>query len=304
MTNPVLKHMHSIKVADIGFVGDLITINSTDSVEQAIAVLGKKVLSVPVMDKKSKQCLGLLDMIDIANFLNKVAPDTTLDANMLQSLEIAGRAMALETVDQILNASGRDPFVPAFEDSTAGMFIELFAQNIHRVPLADKEGNLVGTVSQTDFIKYLNTHVVEGDMKTFAHKTVAELGLSPKPTISVNLHDAVLVAISLINEKGISGVAVIEDHGKLIGNFSASDCVGMYREQLPSFLKPVGEFLEKHSPNSLKAVFCKPDSTILQVLNQMVESKVHHLYVVDGDCKPISIVSATDVMKCIRDYTE
>mmetsp|Transcript_24487 Transcript_24487/g.31156 ORF Transcript_24487/g.31156 Transcript_24487/m.31156 type:complete len:304 (-) Transcript_24487:52-963(-) len=303
MNSPVVKHIHSVPVSKIGVVGDLTMINSTDSVEKAINVLGKKILSVPVMDKKSKQCLGLLDMIDIANFLNKVAPDVSLDADMLQSLEISGRAIALETVDNVLNASGRDPFVPAFEDSTGGILLDLFSKNIQRVPLADREGNLIGSVSQSDFIKYLSVHIVEGDMKTFANKTIAELGLTPKPVICATNCNTVLTAISLIVDNGISGVGVVDCDGKLVGNFSARDCVGIYRDQLPSFLKPVGEFLESHSPKSLKPITCSPNATISQVLNTLVESNVHHIYVVE-DSKPISIVSTTDIMKCIRDYVE
>merc|ERR1712169_147769 len=49
-------------------------------------------------------CAGLLDMIDIAYFISKVSPDDiSLNENMLRSLEIAGRAIALEEVGAILN---------------------------------------------------------------------------------------------------------------------------------------------------------------------------------------------------------
>lgn len=306
MQNPVAKHLHGTKLSDIAFVGDLVTLKSSSSVEEAITVLAeKKILSVPVMDSKSKECLGLIDMIDIAYFISKVAPDSTsLDANMIRSLEIAGRAIALESIGEVLNASNRDPFVPIYQDNNASMAVDIFAKGIHRVPLCDNNGDLIGTVSQTDFIKYLKDKICEGDMKTLGNKTISELGLTPKPITSVNLHDSVLAAINLINEKGYSGIGVINDKGVLSGNFSASDCVGIYREELPSFLLSVAEFLEKHSPNSMKPICCKSDITFQGVLKEMVKSNVHHIYVIDGDHKPISIVSATDIMKCIRDYTE
>merc|ERR1712000_131356 len=95
-------------------------------------------------------CAGLLDMIDIAYFISKVSPDDiSLNENMLRSLEIAGRAIALEEVGAILNESQRDPFVPVFLSNKASMAVDLFATGIHRVPLRDADDNLVGSLSQT-----------------------------------------------------------------------------------------------------------------------------------------------------------
>merc|ERR1712000_263355 len=101
-------------------------------------------------------CAGLLDMIDIAYSISKVSPDDiSLNENMLRSLEIAGRAIALEEVGAILNESQRDPFVPVFLSNKASMAVDLFATGIHRVPLRDADDNLVGSLSQTDVVNYL-----------------------------------------------------------------------------------------------------------------------------------------------------
>lgn len=64
-----------------------------------------KLTSLPVVDTKDKnKCLGMVDTLDVASYVLSVAPDATqLKENELKSLEIAGRAMALETVRTILS---------------------------------------------------------------------------------------------------------------------------------------------------------------------------------------------------------
>merc|ERR1711982_41414 len=169
-------------------------------------------------------CAGLLDMIDIAYFISKVSPDDiSLNENMLRSLEIAGRAIALEEVGAILNES-------------------------QRVPLRDADDNLVGSLSQTDVVNYLEKHIVEGDMKHLANKTITELSLTPKTVFTANIGDSVLSAVNMLKDKGVSGIGIVDNDNKLVGNFSASDCVVLYQDQLPSLLSNMTEFLEKYSP--------------------------------------------------------
>jgi CBS domain-containing protein len=64
-----------------------------------------KLTSLPVVDTKdNNKCLGMVDTLDVATFVLSVAPDATqLKENELKSLEIAGRAMALEAVRLILS---------------------------------------------------------------------------------------------------------------------------------------------------------------------------------------------------------
>jgi CBS domain-containing protein len=121
-----------------------------------------KLTSLPVVDTKNKnKCLGMVDTLDVASYVLLVAPDATqLKENELKSLEIAGRAMALETVRSILStckpfmnffgsdldliqfffldASGRDPYVPIIENEACTFVINLFARGLHRVPIIGK----------------------------------------------------------------------------------------------------------------------------------------------------------------------
>jgi CBS-domain-containing membrane protein len=107
MANPVYRHLHSLAVSDIIKPGPVITLKTTDWVEKAIKILSEnKILSVPVIDgsKDKIGCVGLVDILDIVHYIDKVAPeDDALNSDTLKSLEVAGRAIAMEEVGWIIS---------------------------------------------------------------------------------------------------------------------------------------------------------------------------------------------------------
>jgi len=55
------------------------------------------------------------------------------------------------------------------------------------------------------------------------HQTVFELKLGSTPVIAVNEKESTLKAFSILDETGRSGIAVVDEHGVITGNTSASD---------------------------------------------------------------------------------
>ncbi len=78
-----------------------------------------KLTSLPVVDTKdSNKCLGMVDTLDVATYVLSVAPDPAqLKENELKSLEIAGRAMALESVRNILSTFSRSSLLKILSTS-------------------------------------------------------------------------------------------------------------------------------------------------------------------------------------------
>jgi len=301
--NPLHKELHKLRLADFSD-HELVTVKVNQLVETAVKVMAeKRILSTPVLSANGKEVVGLVDILDIINYIAKVQPDDqSLSANELKSLEVAGRAIAMEEIGNIINASNRDPYIPLHINNPVVMALDMFAEGIHRVVCASDDGNIVSSVSQSNIVNWMANHLKEGAMEDMASLTVNQLGLSNKPVISINLEDTVLAAVDVLNEKGVSALAVISDTGRLVGNYSASDVVGLYKDQFPSFLLTVNEFLEQHSPNSMNPICVEANTSLGGVVKEMVESKVHRVWVVDGDYKPVSVISMTDLMRVIRDY--
>jgi len=88
---------------------------------------------------------------------------------------------------------------------------------------------------------------------------------------------------------------VIDEQGVLRGNLSASDLkylnVHNPQEFLANLNMTVGEYVAKRPP-----VVVTPDDTLENVLEKIKEHKVHRVYVVDGQNRPIQVLSLGDIM--------
>ena len=157
----------------------------------------------------------------------------------------------------------------------------------------------------------MNSPSFRGHLKDVGDKTLKELGLGVSGVFTTPRNSSVVWivlpltfhaylylqynALHLMQTKLISGVALVDDDGKLAGNFSATDLRGLYLEKFPMLLQPVSDYLEEFSPSSLNAYCVKADATFANVVKELVESKLHRLWVIDDDYKPIGIVSLTDI---------
>jgi len=304
MKNPVYDYLHHLTVKTLveGKQAHIVFAYGDDTVETAINLMSKnKVLSIPVVDRANSTCLGLVDMLDIVAFIISVAPDpTSLHANELRSCEIAGRAMSLKSLKDVVDASGRDTYVPVFESTPITMTLSFFAKGIHRVPI-HSEGTIHNMVSQADVVREIANKIDFGDLKAMGEKTLDQLYLGQETPISVKRNHSVLKALHSL-KSGISAIAVVEEDGKLAGNFSATNLEGLFMEQFPHFLKSVEDFLSEYSPASMQPVCCRRDTTFEVAIKEMISSGVHRLWVVNDDYHPIGVVSMTDILRCVANY--
>eukprot|EP01125_Pyxidicula_operculata_P022183 TRINITY_DN8946_c0_g1_i1.p1 TRINITY_DN8946_c0_g1~~TRINITY_DN8946_c0_g1_i1.p1 ORF type:complete len:309 (+),score=62.56 TRINITY_DN8946_c0_g1_i1:63-989(+) len=302
--NKMIEVFHNMKLESVVSKQELVTLKSSITIEDVVKVLAKHhITSAPVMDGAT--CLGLVDMLDIANFVIKVSPNPEeIQVAELSTLQMAGRAMALEEVKNVVGASGKDPYVPLQSNDPVSRAVQLFASGVHRIIVADHSGTPKHTISQSDIVKILIQHMLDGHLKRmgYLNKTVKEIGFGSVQPHSVSQSTTVLSVIATINNKGTTAVAVVDEQGKLIGNFSATDLVGLYTDKWPHFKHSVLEYLKSHSPNSLKNIISvTPETSFEEVLHKFKDHKIHRLWITDKDGKPTGVLSMTDIMKYIRD---
>eukprot|EP01090_Pellita_catalonica_P012869 TRINITY_DN290_c0_g1_i1.p1 TRINITY_DN290_c0_g1~~TRINITY_DN290_c0_g1_i1.p1 ORF type:complete len:320 (+),score=59.25 TRINITY_DN290_c0_g1_i1:98-1057(+) len=302
--NDIYNLLHGVQLETIVEKRENVVLKDSDPVEKAVNVLSKnKFLSAPVVDGDSN-CLGAVDMLDIVHFVISVAPDPlALKQDELQSLEISGRAMAFAEVKEIVNASGRDAFVPVYNHNPLTVAVELFSKGVHRIPLVDNDRKVTHTISQSDINRFLVDKLDRGKCKQYGDLTAKEVGLGQQSkVITVKLSDTVLSALTKINKQGVSAVAVVNDDGQLAGNFSATDLKGLYKESFPSFLLTVDEYLEKHSPDSKKPICATLSTKVIDIVKEFATSHVHRLWVLGEGRKPTGVISLTDIMGFIVNF--
>jgi len=149
-------------------------------------------------------------------------------------------------------------------------------------------------VSQTDVVRYM--HSCRDRLGDILDKTVQELGLvNPNKTIGcIDAHDLAIDGFRKISLKGIGGIAVVQN-GHLIGNLASSDLRGITQETMADILLPVIEYLTRNGPLR-EPIVCSSDTKFGDVIRMVVESKIHRVWVVNDERKPIGVITLTDIV--------
>jgi CBS domain-containing protein len=152
----------------------------------------------------------------------------------------------------------------------------------------------------------------------------AEDLMRPNP-VSIRAHATVREAAALLTDKAISAAPVIDNAGHPVGVLSRTDLVQYEREKadyvppVPDYytegdislatgeVLPAGFQVESADRTEVwqimtPAVFSvPPDAPALTVVREMVQRKVHRLFVVDADGTLVGVISALDVLRNLHE---
>jgi CBS domain-containing protein len=122
-------------------------------------------------------------------------------------------------------------------------------------------------------------------------RTAADL-MTPNP-VSIREAATVREAVELLTRRGISGAPVIDHAGRPVGVISRADILVHDREAVD----PAADG-ERVRDIMTPAVFCvAPDAPASRVVREMIELKVHRLFVVDDRGTLVGVISALDVLR-------
>jgi len=270
----------------------IIEANSDEIASEAYKKLAKhSILSVPIKDTSSGNYIAFFDVLDVLHY---VSSHPAKDIN-----DTLGSVTCID----LANFSKRDMFVPVLESTDLIKVVQCFCSNykhLHRLPIVNDKGDFVGIASQSLIVSWLAPHVTKFDFGNLPIRQLG-LGLEVQKVETVKDTDKVSVALKKIKECAISGVGIVDSHGKLIGNFSASDLkfFGIGSSTLQLFSSTMSDFLKALKlPNtgSDYPYTVTKSSTVQQVVKKFSETKAHRLFVVDKDL-PVGIISLVDVIE-------
>ncbi len=125
------------------------------------------------------------------------------------------------------------------------------------------------------------------------------------PVALVHQGDDLEAVERALEELRVSGVAVVDDAGVMVGAISRSDLV---RARLPGVTHGTVHDLMRLPPEPVTRVASKalvttrPEVPIAEAAAAMLARGVHRLFVVDDERRPVGIVSVTDLALAVRDF--
>jgi len=308
---------------------EIIVVNSTESPYEGFKKLIKhNILSAPVFDVVKKQYTGFLDMRDLVSFVVFIHDDQVSDVpNNLQDILLHGCKLFKQPQDGVTSTckpfhsslfngisingdlgnweeylSRRNPFHSVSGGDTLLSVVEILAKGVHRVPVVDSKGDVINIISQTSLIAFFQKNHKE--LAHVTHKMISELNVGSKPVICVSQNTKAIEAFRLMDNKKISGVAVVDETGRFIGNTSASDLklfisspsLELLHQSILTFLNAIRqESIDIKSPT----ISCSSHDTLEIVIGKLASTKIHRIFVADDNSgyKPVAVVSITDILR-------
>lgn len=188
--------------------------------------------------------------------------------------------------------SKRNPFRAVRKEATLSEVLQIFLGDdashwVRRVcvvaddPATGKQ-RVVSQISQSAFIAYLAVH--KELLADLAKQSVRQLTASrQRPIVSVRGDQTVFDAFKLMSAENISGLAVVDDEGHLIGSLSIRDLKGLETQDghmdFSRLMAPVRQFVNYVSSMAVDerhpAISVKEEDTLGKVIVIFASTRVH-----------------------------
>lgn len=282
--------------------GSVFRFASTDKLHYAMRRLVElDIHSAPVWNEDEKQYIGMLDVIDIVEFLTTVFEEAeVIGENFLALMEQIERFATTE-VQTCADLSHRNPFVPISDDSDLYAVVRILSEyGVHRVNVFDSKGALTNIITQSALLKLIDQNLDK--VSNVVDKSIAELGIGTSPVISIASSHHTIAAFKLIREKKLYAVPVLDDRGVLIGVISARDVRFVVKSPAHMYLlyEPISKFIVQIHAEEINerspAICCNPDDSLKSVIKKLLINRINRVYTTDPNGQLTKVISLTDVL--------
>eukprot|EP01116_Phalansterium_solitarium_P008204 TRINITY_DN216_c0_g1_i2.p1 TRINITY_DN216_c0_g1~~TRINITY_DN216_c0_g1_i2.p1 ORF type:complete len:495 (-),score=130.28 TRINITY_DN216_c0_g1_i2:129-1532(-) len=276
-----------IEVRDLKIGSEGLVQVTSDTPVQDVCVLlkEKNILSAPVWDAHLRRYVGIIDALLILNdfepgdFQSRPAGDV-----------VRGWDKARVTVHGLM-------------DSLKSVMKSL-STGVHRVLVSETGQPTSGKpafklISQTDIVRWL---LDNEDKLSEMVRTAKVENLMPFSgrVVQMGIGESALEGFMRLRYEDVSGIAIVDLEGKLVGNLSASDLRGMTADRFEAMRLPVLDFLLSiHRQPHTMPVICTINDHLPQIMASALAAKVHRVWVVNASGMPIGVITLTDMIASV-----
>jgi len=262
----------------------------------------------------------LVDIVDIVTFLVKLSGEHPQPDEGGWNFKLVfddNIHFAKTPIKEIADISQRNPFVTVPKGTKLSEVVHTLAlgaeRGVHRACVVDENGQVESIVTQSGIINFLYNRLNHlSDPKL--EQTVEQLKLGLKPVISVNCREKTLDALRVLHKERISGVAVLNDDGTLLTNFSGQDLKVLLSQdpilhldaiQFQKLLIPLQQFISLAANMDAPANVRSPifiahqHETLRNIIGKLSTMHCHRLFVSDESRKPLGVIALRDVLEVI-----
>lgn len=270
-----------------------------DTLGDALVTMAKaNLLTIPIIENyghgSRERYHGMLDTTDIIHVSMQLLGPGELADGWKETIEGVLQRKIKEMRDEFSVISDDDKV--QLSDPLPDVLRKRFVRTeYHHLTVFDGE-HACGIISQNDVVEFMSEYPNLLGQKVDC--PVEKLGITSTTAaqlLRVTEEDCVLAGLQLANRHGKREVCVIDAHGKLAGSINAKALQGL--TDLSVLRLPVREYQQLHALDT--PITISPDATLKQVLQAVGPSQAVRAYALDGDGKPIFLITLNKILSSI-----
>lgn len=285
-------------------VKSLVQVRATDTVRSVLwCMIKNKVSCVPVYNESARKYVGFVDMFDLVLYIANAAGPAVTKPDFFQVFK--RQPFGDAQISKVTAVQSRDHSSTVSDSSPLSSVFELtVSANLPRVPVMSKH-KVHAMVSQASIAQYLSQN--KDKFAQLAAFTIGQLELTGADNVYTVEEDTLSAnAFAYMAEKGVRGLAVVNKDGQFVDAINSFDTKGLVLGDVFSDLRqPVLRYLSKARillGKNLAPVVCTPEDTLATLIDKMAQERVHRIFVLDADKKPLSVISLRDILKVMHSY--
>lgn len=277
---------------------DVRWVNMDTSVEDASMALVKNTISNVVLIRESPTSTTAISTFDYSDLnayiLVVVGLGHPPDESVALYDDIAKRAQARDSIPlrDIQPICRKESLVTLQGDEDLARVIEVFGSGIHRVLITNFQGEVIGILSQLKLMEFFwNEGIHFRAIDDLYPRLMKELGVGSQQMIAVNCDSPLADALTLMNQEGLTSVAVVDNGLNVIGNISTADVrLLISAASLPLFQNTCMHFISviltergvEQGKDSFPVFYVNPYSTLAHTVAKLVATHSHRMWVVES----------------------
>ncbi|KAK4452048.1 hypothetical protein QBC34DRAFT_38651 [Podospora aff. communis PSN243] len=286
--------------------------NLDTSVEEATMTLFKNNTSNVVLIREtceSKTAISTFGPSDLNAYLLVVVGLATPDEEHVAAYDaIAEKAQSQTPISlrEIQTLSRKEQLVVLQADSTLDGAMEAFGSGIHRILVTNQSGEVTGVLNQLRLLEFFWNEAANFPVIDRLYGSLLrDLQIGTQQIIAINADAPLADALSLMNDEGLTSVAVV-DHGlNVVGNISTADVRHLTNAtSLPLLKSSCMHFISvilsergvERGRDSFPVFYVNPYSTLAHTVAKLVATNSHRMWVVES-ASPSPSAPATPLLQ-------
>ncbi|CAM1503767.1 Fc.00g013580.m01.CDS01 [Cosmosporella sp. VM-42] len=303
------RDWRDVSVGELVSPDDIRWVELDSSIEEATMLLLKSPTNVVLVreNPNTQVAISTFDFTDLNVYLLLVVGLTKPEEDQVDLFnhilaKVQGGAIPLRDVHPLFR---KESLVSLPGTERLAQAIQVLGSGIHRLLVTAPNGDVIGIASQLRLVEFFwNEGVNFPSIDRLYPVILRDLGIGTKEIFSVNSDAPLSDALTLMNNEGLTSVAVVDNGLNVVGNISTKDVRHLTSSSNAHLLNQscmgfISVILNERGVEKGKDVFpvfyVNPYSTLAHTVAKLVATRSHRMWVVES-ASPSPSAPATPLM--------